>query len=57
MNEILQKIIDELDGLRIDVDIECQYCDPTGMLRQKYEAENDMLDECIDVVKSYIQMK
>jgi len=54
MNEILQKIIDELDGLRIDVDIECQYCDPTGMLRQKYEAENDMLDECIDVVKSYI---
>lgn len=33
MNEILQKIIDELDGLRIDVDIECQYCDPTGMLR------------------------
>ena len=55
VNKILENIVRELELHRINVDVECMYCDPTGMLREKYIAKNDMLDECIYTVKRYIK--
>lgn len=51
---MLDDLIKELNTLRIDVDAECQYCDPTGISREKYERANEMLDDCILRVKEYI---
>lgn len=47
------KLLEELEVLRIDVAAECQYQDPTGALQDKYERANEMLDECIDLVRRY----
>lgn len=47
------KLLEELEALRIDVAAECQYQDPTGALQDKYERANEMLDECIDLVRKY----
>lgn len=44
-------LIDRLESLRIDIDIECMYCDPTGNLRREYIRANEMLDDCIAIVK------
>ena len=53
-DELIDDLIEELNILRIDIDTECQYCDPTGILREKYERANEMLDDCIFRVKEYI---
>lgn len=53
----MNDIYSDLEVLRIDVDTECQYCDPTGNLKKLYEGANEMLDECIDRVKRYYNKK
>lgn len=35
----MKNILEDLESLRIDVDTECQYSDPTGVLRDKYEKQ------------------
>lgn len=47
----MKNILEDLESLRIDVDTECQYSDPTGVLRDKYETANEMLDDCIAIVR------
>jgi hypothetical protein len=47
------KLLEELETLRIDVAAECQYQDPTGALQDKYERANEMLDDCINCVRKY----
>ena len=47
------KLLEELEALRINVAAECQYRDPTGVLQNKYERANEMLDECINLVRRY----
>ena len=49
----LDKLIKSLEALRIDVDVECAYCDPTGALQDKYNRANEMLDDCIDCVRQF----
>ena len=49
----MEELLMNMELLRIDVDTECQYHDPTGVLRDKYERANDMLDDCIECVKEY----
>lgn len=46
-------LIHRLESLRIDVEVETAYCDPTGVLTQVYERANDMLDDCISEVKEF----
>lgn len=41
----------EMDAMRIDIDAACAYQDPTGVLRDKYERVNEMLDDCMEIVK------
>ena len=50
----MKNILEDLESLRIDVDTECQYSDPTGALRDKYETANEMLDDCIAIVRKAI---
>lgn len=45
-----KELLEQLESLRIDVDVETQYCDPTGELRARYEKANEMLDECIAII-------
>jgi hypothetical protein len=47
----MKNILENLESLRIDVDTECQYSDPTGVLRDKYELANEMLDDCIAIIR------
>jgi len=54
---MINDILERMDSLRIDVDAETQYCDPTGELRRRYERANEMLDECISIVKEYYNKK
>lgn len=54
MEEKFDECIQEMQSLRIDIESECQYRDPTGMLRDKYELANEMLDDCIEVVRKYV---
>lgn len=51
LNKWGESILANLESLRIDVDSECQYRDPTGALRDKYQRANEMLDDCISVIK------
>lgn len=51
LNKWGERILANLESLRIDVNSECQYRDPTGGLREKYERANEMLDECIETVR------
>ena len=53
MEEKFDECIQEMESLRIDIESECQYRDPNGMLRDKYERANEMLDDCIEIVKKY----
>ena len=50
-----EEIIQYLESNRIDVDLECAYRDPTGLLRREYERANSMLDNCIESVKAYFR--
>ena len=52
MNELLKN----LETLRIDVSLECAYCDPTGALEREYNRANEMLDECIEYAKDYLNV-
>ena len=57
LDRMREYILKEFESLRIDVDTECQYRDPTGALREKYEWANEMLDDCISVVnEAWIKM-
>ena len=47
----VDNLLEDLEALRIDIDIECQYCDSTGVLRDKYERANEMLDDCLNIIK------
>ena len=49
-----KELLEQLESLRIDVDAETQYRDPTGELRARYEKANEMLDECIAMVDKYV---
>lgn len=49
-----KELLEQLESLRIDVDVETQYRDPTGELCTRYEKANDMLDECIAIVDKYV---
>ena len=49
-----KELLDALESLRIDIDTETRYCDPTGELCTRYEKANDMLDECIAIVDKYV---
>lgn len=42
-----------MDAMRIDVDAECAYCDPMGVLERVYQRANEMLDDCISIVRGY----
>ena len=53
MEEKFDECIQEMESLRIDIESECQYRDPNGMLRDKYERANEMLDDCIEIIKKY----
>jgi len=54
IEEKFNECILEMQSLKIDIESECQYRDPNGMLRDKYERANEMLDDCIEIVKKYI---
>ncbi len=54
---MIDEILESMESLRIDVDAETQYCDPTGELCRRYERANEMLDECISIVKKYCDQK
>lgn len=51
MGKIIDEILKDFEALRIDIESECQYGDPTGILRDKYERANEMLDDCIEILK------
>ncbi len=51
IEEKFDECIQDMESLRIDIESECQYRDPTGTLRDKYERANEMLDDCIEIVK------
>lgn len=53
IEEKFNECIREMQSLRIDIESECQYRDPNGMLRDKYERANEMLDDCIEIVRKY----
>lgn len=53
MEEKFDECIQKMESLRIDIESECQYRDHNGMLRDKYERANEMLDDCIEIIKKY----
>lgn len=53
MEEKFDECIQEMESLRIDIESECQYRDYNGMLRDKYERANEMLNDCIEIIKKY----
>lgn len=55
MEDMMNEIVERLETNRINVDLECAYRDPTGSLRREYERANDMLDDCIESVKTYFR--
>lgn len=50
LDQMGEKLLATLESLRIDIDSEC-YNDSTGALRDKYQRANEMLDDCISVIK------
>ena len=50
---MLTDVIAAMESLRIDVDTECEYQDKSGVLRDKYERANEMLDDCLKIVRAY----
>lgn len=46
----VQELLEELEGLRIG---ESSYFDVSECKREAYDRANEMLDDCIAVVKSY----
>ena len=52
----VDELVEELEWLRIDVDMESLY-DYRGLKRDKFERANKMLDDCIKVVKIFVRDK
>ena len=50
ITEFKNLILDELESLRIDIDAEAWF-DPHGIRVAKCERANEMLDDCINIVK------
>ena len=50
----VDNLLEDLEALRIDIDAECQYCDSTGVLRNKYERANEILDDCLNIIKEVV---
>lgn len=50
LDKMGEELLANLESLRIDIDSEC-YNDSTGALRDKYQRANEMLDDCISVIK------
>jgi len=50
LDQMGEELLATLESLRIDIDSEC-YNDSTGTLRDKYQRANEMLDDCISVIK------
>ena len=50
LDQMGEELLATLESLRIDIDSEC-YNDSTGALRDKYQRANEMLDDCISVIK------
>ena len=47
-----EKLIESLNNLRIDVELN-SFGDSTGISEDKYMRANEMLDDCIDVVRDF----
>lgn len=52
---IVDKLVNQLESNRIDINTSCAYCDPTGSLEREYTRANDMLDMCINTVRWYFE--
>ena len=50
LDQMGEELLANLESLRINIDSEC-YNDSTGVLRDKYQRANEMLDDCISVIK------
>lgn len=51
--QIAADLIDKMEALRIDIDSEIYGCALSNeILYQKYERANEMLDDCLSVVRS-----
>lgn len=46
----IQELLEELEGLRIS---ESNYFDVSERKREAYDRANEMLDDCIEIVKTY----
>ena len=49
---MISELIDRLETLRINLDAEAWY-DPTGEITRRCQRANEMLDDCINVVKKF----
>lgn len=49
-----EKLIESLNTLRIDVALN-SFGDSTGISEAKYMRANEMLDDCIDVVREFFE--
>ena len=47
-----EKLVESLESLRIDVELN-SFGDPTGISEEKYTRANEMLDDCIEVVREF----
>lgn len=50
---MINELIDRLETLRINIDAEAWY-DPTGEITRRCRRANEMLDDCINVVKKFL---
>lgn len=46
-----EELLNNLETLRINLDVEAWY-DPTGAITKRCERANEMLDDCLEIVKS-----
>ena len=48
---IEEELLNNLETLRINLDVEAWY-DPTGAITRRCERANEMLDDCLEIVKN-----
>ena len=46
-----EELLNNLETLRINLDVEAWY-DPTGAITRRCERTNEMLDDCLEIVKN-----
>lgn len=46
-----EELLNNLETLRINLDVEAWY-DPTGAITRRCERANEMLDDCLEIVRS-----